>query len=246
MQLAQQLHDGFAVGRVEVPGRLVSQESRGASEAGSRRRRPLLLAAGQLRWVMLRPVRHPRPLERRLRPLLALGAGHATVSEWQLDVLVHGQVADQVERLENESDAPIPDPRALRGGQVRDRPILEQVGAFGGRVEQPQQRQQRRLAAPRRPGDRDVLALLDLEMNIRERVGLHFVGVEDLLYALELNECGAVASRHRVSYRLILTLSTLSHCDMSDRITESRTFRPRITSMVLTELRPTCTCTRFA
>src|SRR5205823_13668724 len=75
---------------------------------------------------------------------------------------------------------------------------LEQVGAFGGRVEQPQQRQQRRLAAPRRPGDRDVLALLDLEMDIRERVGLHFVGVEDLFYALELNQRRTVAG-HRLS-----------------------------------------------
>src|SRR5438067_1048113 len=37
-------------------------------------------------------------------------------------------------------------------------------------------------------------------------------------------------------YLLILTRSTLSHCDMSDRITESRTLRPRITSIVLAEL----------
>src|SRR5207247_10187186 len=91
---------------------------------------------------------------------------------------------------------------------------------------------------------RDVVALFDLEMHVRERMGLDLVGVEDLLDALEPNE-RAVAG-HRVSYRLILTRSTLSHCDMSDRITESRTLRPRMTSIVLTELRPTCTCTRAA
>src|SRR5207244_11596546 len=74
-------------------------------------------------------------------------------------------------------------------------------------------------------------------------MSLHLVGVEDFLHALELNQRRTVAG-HRLSYLLILTRSTLSHCDMSDRITESRTFRPRITSIVLTELRPTCTCTR--
>src|SRR5438309_6379976 len=52
---------------------------------------------------------------------------------------------------------------------------------------------------------------------------------EDFLHALELNQRRTVAG-HRLSYLLILTRSTLSHCDMSDRITESRTFRPRITS----------------
>src|SRR5207249_1136060 len=158
------------------------------------------------------------------------------------------------------SDAPIPDPRALGGGQVRDRPILEQVGAFGGRVEQPQQRQQCRLAAPRRPGDRDVLALLDLEMDIRERVGLHLVGVEDLLDALKLNQRRTVAG-HRLSLRgqgsgsaqpltpspyFILTRSTLSQRDMSDRITSSPALSPCTTSIELTELRPTCTGTRTA
>src|SRR4029077_5163523 len=98
-------------------------------------------------------------------------------------------------------------------------------------------------------------------------VGLHLVGVEDLLDALQLNQRTAISRHGRTplfgpsaisrqqadhrwltadSYRLIRTLSTLSHCDMSDRITESRTARPRMISMVLTEFRPTCTCTRVA
>src|SRR5436309_4676561 len=158
--------------------------------------------------------------------------------------LVDRQVADQIERLEDEPDAPVPDPGPLGGREIRDGSVFEQVGPLGRRVEQAEQGQQRRLPAPRRPRDRDVVALLDLEMHVRERMGLHLVGVEDLLDALELNE-RAVAG-HRVSYRLILTRSTLSHCDMSDRITESRTLRPRMTSIVLTELRPTCTCTRVA
>src|SRR2546422_4021960 len=206
---------------------------------------PYTTLSRSLRRIVLRAVRHAPPLERRLRPLLTLGAGHAAVGERQLDVFVHRQVANQIERLEDEPDPPIPYSGPLGSGEVRNRSVFEQVGPLRRRVEQAEQRQQRRLAAPRGPRDRDVVALLDLEMHVRERVGLHFVGVEDFLHALELNQRRTVAG-HRLSYLLILTLSTLSHCDMSDRITESRTFRPRITSMVLTELRPTCTCTRVA
>src|SRR5207244_11042601 len=118
---------------------------------------------------------------------------------------------------------PVPVPRPLGGRWIRDGPSFEQVGPLGRRVEQAQQRQERGLSAPRRPRDRDVVALLDLEMHVRERVRLDFVGVEDLLDALELNQ-RAVAG-HRISYRLILTLSTLSHCDMSYRLTDSRTLK---------------------
>src|SRR5439155_26770987 len=116
--------------------------------------------------------------------------------ERQLDVLVDRQVADQVERLEDESDPPVPYPGPLGGRQVRDRPALEQVRPLSGRVEQAEQRKQSRLPAPRRSRDRDVVALLDLEMDVRERMGLHFVGVEDLLDALELNQRRTVAG-HR-------------------------------------------------
>src|SRR5216683_6110545 len=40
--------------------------------------------------------------------------------------------------------------------------------------------------------------------------------------------------------------STLSHCDMSDRITLSPTCKPESTSMVVTEMRPSFTLTREA
>ena len=56
---------------------------------------------------------------------------------------------------------------------------------LGRRVEQAQDREQRRLAAARGPGDRDVLALADLEVDVGERVRLDLVGVEDLAQPLE-------------------------------------------------------------
>ena len=56
--------------------------------------------------------------------------------------------------------------------------LVQHVGAVGRRVEQAEDRQQRRLAAARRPGNRHVLALGDLDVDVVERVRFHFVRVE--------------------------------------------------------------------
>ena len=48
-------------------------------------------------------------------------ARHAAVGERQLDVLVDREVADQVERLEDEADLPVADAGALRRGEPRHR-----------------------------------------------------------------------------------------------------------------------------
>ncbi len=144
----------------------------------------LPLAARELRREVLHPMRHPDPLERRLHPPPALLGRQAAVGERQLDVLVHREVADQIEGLEDESDLPVADPRALGRGEPRYRLAVERVAALGRRVEQPENREQRRLAAARRPGDGEVLAAPDLEVNVRQRVGLDLVGVEHLARAI--------------------------------------------------------------
>ena len=61
----------------------------------------------------------PDALERGFDPLRALGGPHAAVGERQLDVLEHGQVANQVEALEDESDLAVADARALRRAAAR-------------------------------------------------------------------------------------------------------------------------------
>ena len=167
VQLAQQIHHRFAAARVEVAGRLVREQDERLAGDGARDGDALLLTAGELARQVLRAMRHADALERRLDALLALGRLHAAVGERQLDVLEHGEIADQVEALEDEPDLAVADARALRGGQLGDRPAVQQVLPFGRRVEQAENRQQRRLAAARRPGDRDVLALADLEVDAR-------------------------------------------------------------------------------
>src|SRR5439155_24994757 len=128
----------------------------------------------------------------------ALSPRHATVGERQLDVLGDGEVADQIEGLEHEADTAVADARPLRRCQVGHRLVLEQVAPVARRVEQAEDGEERRLAAPRRAVDRDVLALADLEVHVRERVRLDLVGEEDLADTRELNEWRTIAW-HRIS-----------------------------------------------
>src|SRR5687767_3512343 len=182
-------------------------------------------------------MRHADALECRRHTLPPLGRPHAAIRERQFDVLVDCQVANQVEALEDEADLTVADPGALRQRQRRDGITLQQIRAFARRVEQPEDRQQRRLATSGWSGDRDVLTLVDFNVDVVERVGFDFVREEHLFHAFESDEC---------LHYLSLTRSTLSHCDMSDNTTVSPSSRPDTTCTELTELLPNLTWTRSA
>ena len=113
MQVAQQVHHRFAVLRIQVSGRLVGQQDRRIAGQRARHGHALLLTAGELRGIVLHAVRHAHALQRFLHALLALRRRHAAIGERQLDVLVNGEIADQIESLEDEADFAIADARAL-------------------------------------------------------------------------------------------------------------------------------------
>src|SRR4051794_30189647 len=71
---------------VQVAGRLVGQDQRGRGDQGTGDRDPLLLAAGQLRRLVVQPVAQPNQVERGQRPPAPLLPGDAlVVGERQLD-----------------------------------------------------------------------------------------------------------------------------------------------------------------
>src|SRR5260370_11179951 len=214
---------------------------------------------------MFRAVRHPDALERRFGALPALRRLHPAVGERQLHVLEHREIADQVEALEDEPDLAVADAGALGRRQLRDRPVVQDVLSLRRRVEEAENRQQRRFAAARRPGDRDVLAFADLHVDPGERMGLDFVGEEDLRHSVKLDQrlqfglghldllvrtdpCVDPGSGGHSGPPRYLSLmrSKASYADMSERITWSPTLSPDSTSTVLTELRPSFTCARSA
>ena len=125
----------------------------------------LLLTAGKLRGIMLHPMSHAHAFENFLHALFSLGRGHAAIGERQLDVFEDGEVANQIERLENEADLAIANASAVRERKIRHRVSIDPVIALGRRIEQAQNREQRGLAAARRAGDRKKFAVLDFEMD---------------------------------------------------------------------------------
>ena len=109
--------------------------------------------------------------------------------------------------------------------QVLHRLGVQHVRAVGRRIEQAQNRQQRGFSAARWPGDRQILALLDVQMNAGQRVRLHLVGLEDLGHAVHADQ-SCFVNRHVNSLRPLRPLSssiefccTASCDDMSDKIT---------------------------
>ena len=139
--------------------------------------------------------RHADALERFVHEGFAFARGHPAIGQRQLDVLVNGQVADEIEALENEADLAIADAGALREGEVRDLTALERVAAVRWRVEQAEDREQGRLSTTGRAGDGDVFAAANIEVNARERVGFDLIREEDFGDAVEVNQ-GVVSVVH--------------------------------------------------
>src|SRR6202044_521212 len=101
------------------------------------------------------------------------------------DIFPDGEVADEIEALEDEPDLAVPDAGALGVIQTRDWFATEFVCASRGRIEQTKNGQQRRFAATRRAGDGDIFAVMNLEANIGKRVGFDFIGEKHFFDVLE-------------------------------------------------------------
>jgi hypothetical protein len=97
VQLAQKIHDGIAVLRVEVPGGLVGKENDRIANQRAGYGDTLLLTSGKLRGVVLGALGHGDTFESGLNFLLALGGAHAAIGEWKLDVFVDSQIANEIE-----------------------------------------------------------------------------------------------------------------------------------------------------
>ena len=97
---------------------------------------------------MLHSVRHAHAFERLLHARFALRRRHArTIGQWQFDILVDSQIADQVEALKDETYLLVADARALREAKVFYRLAIELVRSAGWCIEQADDRQQCRLPA---------------------------------------------------------------------------------------------------
>ena len=172
----------------------------GPVDEGPRHRHALLLAARELRRVVVPAVAQSHPREQLLRagpPVLA------PQLERDLDVLAGGERRDEVEGLEDEADRlrPHPGPLVLAPGVARSRPSSTTRPRVGP-VEPGEQAEERALAASRRAGDGQEAAGLELERDISENGDLapaRDVGPGERLAAQDGHE--AVSAPSHASYR---------------------------------------------
>ena len=167
----QRLHavDDLAPGGlVERRRGLVGQHDRGVADQRARDRDALALAARQLVGALVDVRAEADRLEHRLGPPAQLGPRMAPGGpQAELDVLRRGERGQQVVLLEDEADAAA---HLLEGGLVRTAQFLaEDADAARLRgAQRADQREQRRLARARRPGDDDDLARRDRRRHVEQ------------------------------------------------------------------------------
>ena len=178
------IQDDRGVRVVEVAGRLVRQHQRRIVEDRAAERHALLLAPGELCWIVRRALQHA-DLGEQLPRAVARPARDATaVACREQDVLDRGQPRQQQERLEDEADEPAA--RATLGGRAERGDTLSVVPdvAGVGPFQQPEDVQQRALARARRADDRRDFTAIHLDVDAGEHteagarrrpVGLHDV-----------------------------------------------------------------------
>src|SRR5271157_2038382 len=104
VKMPEQLHNLVPLVGMEVPGRLVGEYQPGLGHKGAGDSHQLLLASGKLRGIQV-PFGHDmEPVEGVAYDGLPLRFRDVAVGEGDFEVLVDGQVVEQMVALEDESD----------------------------------------------------------------------------------------------------------------------------------------------
>ena len=85
------------------------------------------------------------------------------------------------------SDFAVANARAIGEREIRYRLLVDPVIAVARRIEQPENREQRGLAAARWPGDGHKLAAANFEMHACQSMRLDFIGIKNFCYAIEID-----------------------------------------------------------
>ena len=181
VQLFHKFKDILARMRVEVRRRLVREYDGRLLDEGARYRDTLLLAAGHFHRAA---VFHPGKAdlgENREHPLVDLQVAQALHElKRKRDVLARGENGNQVIALEDKTDFLLARQVPLPAAEPRELLPVEGDLARADRIEATDQIEERRLPRARRPGEREKLALTDLERDAPKRLDFLHAGVVHL------------------------------------------------------------------
>ena len=143
--------------QVERSERLVEEQHPRTVDERARQRHPLLLTTGELLRLAVLATGEVDELEHVAHAFLHVRLAHLAALETECDVLVDGHVREQRVALEHRVDV------ALVGRQADHVAVAEVDRTRRRLLESADHPQGRRLAAPRRPEQREERAVRDLE-----------------------------------------------------------------------------------
>ena len=165
-QFEHQVEHGVGGAAVEVAGRLVGEHAGRMRDQRPRDRDALPFAARQFARPMLRPMPDAHALQHVHRLAARIVLRHAANPERHRDVVERREFRQQMVELIHEAERAIAQLVALALLQFRER-LAEQRHAAGARLVEPAEHvQQRALARPRRPDDRQLLAAMHLQLRV--------------------------------------------------------------------------------
>src|SRR5687767_10548091 len=96
IQLSKKLHDLAALIRMKIPGGFIGQYDCWLGNERTRHADELLLSARELRWIKILFRDNMEAIQRIADDALAILLRNVAVREWNLEILVHRQVVEEV------------------------------------------------------------------------------------------------------------------------------------------------------
>ncbi len=172
VQPLQQRKDLMAALTVEIAGRLIGKDHRRISGQRAGNRHPLLLAARELRGLVMLAPRQPDPGQRVPRCLRPRRRRQPLIDQRQLDIFLRRAARQQVETLEYKAKVMPPQQRHRIRGHTPDIGAAKEIGPRCRPVEPADHIHRGGFPRARRPHDRDELALFDHQIDLVEGANL--------------------------------------------------------------------------
>ncbi len=135
LNFAQQHHDGFTGGAVEIAGRLVRQQQSGAIHQRAGQRGALLFAAGKFAGAMRETLFEANAFEGFPYSPGAFAAFHFGETQGQFDVFLEVHSREKIEGLKNHADVAAAIARQLKRVQFREIAPLRENRAGSGAIQ---------------------------------------------------------------------------------------------------------------
>ena len=135
IQFFQKLHDLFPLLRVQIPRGFVRQQKLRLNDQSPGNTHHLLFSTGELMGEELGFLRQFEALEHLVDLLFSLSRLDFFIDQRGFNVLVYGEIVDQMVRLKNETDVMLVQSRSLPLHQSNDRLLKKKVLTAGGHVQ---------------------------------------------------------------------------------------------------------------